>query len=370
MLVNGIPYAFANVNTEKTIQFNSIEEVRDYASANKDINIIVLDEVGTVTNEIHCDGSYIDYTYSNGLISEIKNSNGYSRKYLYNDDEVRTDEFKDGKLIKSKTYNRKEKEEKEKKLISEKDTNFEINTVSPLSINTSTSTRGTYENYNVYGVYGTKSMNNLISNYYYQFQSLNQSEIQSFLESHNSTLKNGFLVIRQEYYNGPYILTSTIPVIPSQVIANYAQQYNINPKLILVTLQKEKSLISTTYASPSSDSILWAMGVGCYSYYKEDWDYFYCGFDRQIKYGAKTFRDRFDEVGGTYPKKIDLDQVTVVANGHTYKDYIWVDNRATEALYIYTPYAIDPSLWYQQGLVSGGNYLIKSIFDGYWSTWG
>lgn len=361
MLVNSTLNVFAGENTERIIQFNSIEEVRDYANANKDINIIVLDEVGTVTNEIHCDGSYIDYTYSNELISEIKNSNGYSRKYLYNDDEVRIDEFKDGKLIKSKTSSKKEEKEK---LIIEKDINLGNKIVSPLFTTIATSTR---EAYYVKGVL----MNNLISDSDFSSQSLTQSQIQAFLESKNSVLRNQILVIRQDYYNGPYYLTSTVPVIPSELIARYAKEYTINPKLILVTLQKENSLISKSSVSSSSDSILWAMGVGCYDGGKQNWNYYYCGIDRQIQYGTKTFRDRFDGLSSySYPRKKTINYGrTVTANGVTYKNYIWVDNKATDVLYIYTPHAIDLWLWDNQRVIGGGNYLVNAIFKGYWSAW-
>ncbi len=372
-LISSCTYAFSagdnntqtiekNQNEQTFTRFNNIEEVKDYVKTSKNINVVALDEEGTVKSEIHSDGSSIDYGYSNGLLSEIKNSNGYLRKYYYNNDDVRIDDFKDNKLIKTDTYNKKEKENESKKSLS--------NEYNMMSTEASANSQGlsisSVEAYYVKGVY----MNNLISDSDYSYQSLTESQIQSFLVSHNSVLKDSILVIRQEYYNGPYV-TSGVTESPSGLIALYAQQYNINPKLILVTLQKEKSLISTQSLSPSSDSLLWAMGVGAYGLNKQDWDYYYCGFTSQINYGTQTFRNRFDQCSSySYPRTVSVnDGMTITANGITYKNYIQVENKATNVLYIYTPFTFDVYLWNRDGVIGGGNYLIYSIFKGYWSTW-
>jgi len=79
------------------------------------------------------------------------------------------------------------------------------------------------------------------------YLSMNQSDIQRFLESHNGVLKS----YRIKDYTG-------IERSASEIIYNASQAYKINPKWVLATLQKEQSLI--TNPSPSQYNLDWAMG--------------------------------------------------------------------------------------------------------------
>ena len=69
----------------------------------------------------------------------------------------------------------------------------------------------------------------------------------------------------------------------AQMIADAASAWGVSPKVILVTLQKEQSLISDS--SPSQRALDWAMGCG-----KMDSGtlYQYQGFGNQIWGGARA----------------------------------------------------------------------------------
>lgn len=118
----------------------------------------------------------------------------------------------------------------------------------------------------------------------------------------------------------------------SEIIYNASQDYRINPKYTLVTLQKEQSLIED--ASPAQKALDWATGYGvCDSCSKSDPALQkYKGIGKQIDYAVGTQRVYLDDsinrpwlyqVGRTYP--IDGTMVTMT-------------NRATAALYNYTPH--------------------------------
>lgn len=130
----------------------------------------------------------------------------------------------------------------------------------------------------------------------------------------------------------------------SQIIYDAGKYYIISPKFLLVTLQKEQSLITDT--DPDQCQYDWATGYGvCDSCSKDDPAIQqYKGFFNQVNWAAKRNRQYIDQagqwnfkVGGTYI--IDDQQVTM-------------ENQATVNLYTYTPHI-------------HGNYLFWTI----WYDW-
>ena len=83
------------------------------------------------------------------------------------------------------------------------------------------------------------------------FQTMDQKEIQEFLEIIGGALKN----------------YSTIDIdgrkkLASEIIYRASQDHKINPQVIIALLQKEKGLISKK--APSDDEYNWATGFACY----------------------------------------------------------------------------------------------------------
>lgn len=177
----------------------------------------------------------------------------------------------------------------------------------------------------------------LIENFEFESQTtMSQRDIQEFLERKGSCLKNP--------YRGTY---------PSEIIYSVCREYGINPKLMLVTFQKEQSLISRRSASEST--LDWALGVGCYDNGTKNSRY--RGFEKQIASAARIYRHWFDD-----GKNID-----VTENGYRMKvnygtTYQYMENEASYSLYRYTPHTVDIHL----NVRGGGNYLFGQIYINYW----
>jgi hypothetical protein len=93
------------------------------------------------------------------------------------------------------------------------------------------------------------------------------------------------------------------------------------------------------------------------------------GFDTQVNGGTGMLYDEWFSAPYDMPAVmtgINYDRTTTY-NGVTYKDYIWIDDWGTWSLYVYTPHTIDVNLL---PTIGGGNYLWKSVFQGWWgSNW-
>ncbi len=146
--------------------------------------------------------------------------------------------------------------------------------------------------------------------------SMYMGQIQDFLVKKNSYLAS---------YVDP-----TIRITAAQAIYDSARLHKINPKYILVLLQKEQSLIEDSH--PTQDQLDWATGYGICDNCKKTDDKVqkYKGFTNQVDWGAGGIRYYYDrpnefkfKVGHTY--NIDGQQVTI-------------KNDATRTLYTYTPH--------------------------------
>ncbi len=137
----------------------------------------------------------------------------------------------------------------------------------------------------------------------------------------------------------------------SSALARTAAERGLNPIVLLVTLQKERSLVSRTTA-PSRHSIDYAFGCGCPD--GGTCSLTYKGLDKQLACAADAFRRYADdlEAGGTTIAGFKPGLSTRVLDGVR----VTPANRATAMLYTYTP-------WIQQGY--GGNWLFWNIWRRY-----
>ncbi len=202
---------------------------------------------------------------------------------------------------------------------------------------------------------GVFNPNLIISDYEFtDYNSMTLDDIYNFLKKKNSYLTN--------------FVDPQSRMLAAQIIYDNAQLYRINPKVLIVTLQKEQSLI--TDRTPTQDQLNWATGYGvCDSCSKSDPKIQkYKGFTNQVDYAASAFRLFYNnpyrygfKVGKTY--YIDGKRVTI-------------SNRATHALYIYTPHIHGNKNFYKiwqdwftqnypdgsilQNISTGGIYLIQN----------
>ena len=162
------------------------------------------------------------------------------------------------------------------------------------------------------------------------YKSMSLSDIEMFLDSHGSFLANYM-------ENGESA---------SEIIYNAANKYRINPKVILVTMQKEEGII--TMKSFSEHALRLAMG-----YHSES------SFYKQVYGGTKLLRDGFDFLAAKYGWKVGMPHITE-DNPKYVDNAVTPQNKATASLYLYTPYI--GGYYTDSGSYIGGNYIFVKIY--------
>jgi len=208
---------------------------------------------------------------------------------------------------------------------------------------------------------------NYISGHYYNqliddgnFTAINDysvSDIQNFLTTNNSFLKdfseNG-RTAAQIIYDAAHGLDPASVGTSNGIVINTTTG-TVNPKVILTTLQKEQSLITkTTLDQRAADCAMgYEGGNGCQWMFDNNpqWK----GFTNQVGWGAWQLRFNYER-----------------AQGHGFSDYqvaqtqsfscdavsysVTIANRATSALYRYTPY------------VCNGNYNFWHLYNDWFGS--
>lgn len=182
---------------------------------------------------------------------------------------------------------------------------------------------------------------------------MSAGQIQSFLNSVGSGIKNYSDVERCSSKTAPYYHHCNQRISAAQIIYDAAQAYSINPRAIIATMQKEEGLI--TNPNPTSSEITYAMGYGCPD---SGGCSGYAGFFNQVDNGTWQFRVDYELSSGhswwgyspsDYPCKSSTRYYTpglLPGNtvsfkddyGTTYKTFK-LNNASTATLYCYTPHA-------------------------------
>jgi hypothetical protein len=175
---------------------------------------------------------------------------------------------------------------------------------------------------------------------------MTEAQIQSFLESKVSRCASGYTCLKDYYDTARTISADAMCGAysggarerASRIIYKVAQSCGINPQVILVMLQKEQGLVTTT--APSSWNYQAAMGQGCPDTAACDSRYY--GLFNQVFWGAWQMK-RYANPPGT------SQFFTWYAPGKTWNilyhpnracgtSPVYVQNQATANLYYYTPY--------------------------------
>lgn len=176
--------------------------------------------------------------------------------------------------------------------------------------------------------------------------SMNVQQIQAFLDSKNRcnntnihmaswypnlkyTIKDGkFVCMAKDTFDGQSA---------AQVIWQVSQDYGINPQFLIVLLEKEQGLVTDTW--PNHRQYQTATGYGCPDTAACDSKYF--GLKNQLQNAASLFRTVLNGGWSNYP--VGQTYVQYHPNSWCGGSFINIQNRATSALYRYTPYQPNPS---------------------------
>jgi hypothetical protein len=121
----------------------------------------------------------------------------------------------------------------------------------------------------------------------------------------------------------------------AQVIYDTSVKYGISPKVLIVLLQKEQGLVTDTW--PLSIQYRSATGYGCPDTAPCNADYYW--LDNQLDWSAKMFRAIMNATPTWYtPYLVGNNYVQYNPDDSCGGSTVYIANRATQALYNYTPY--------------------------------
>jgi hypothetical protein len=182
-------------------------------------------------------------------------------------------------------------------------------------------------------------------------------QIQQFLEQRKSVLAKPLPLYRLSPSNQR--IDTGKKIIPSTILYQAQRAHGIHAAVLLTLLQKEQGLLHLPEGKwkPDARAFVFAMGYGA----MDSGDLLnMSGFDKQIDLAAKRLRRMFDEAPTRYPQRMNINGgQRIAAAGKIYPPQIDVNNRASQVLYRYTPWAFDPKLLPQ---ISGGNLLYVQVF--------
>ncbi|WP_286302668.1 LGFP repeat-containing protein [Microbacterium suwonense] len=218
---------------------------------------------------------------------------------------------------------------------------------------------------------------NIISDdVFFNSSTMTTAQIDAFLRGKVSSCRSGYVCLKDFRQNTPNRASDTYckgyngaaNESAATIVYRVAQSCGINPQVLIVMLQKEQGLVTHTY--PSTKRYDKAMGQGCPD--TAGCDPQFAGFFYQV-YGAARQMQIYVE--GRYFKWY--------APGHTWNILyhpngscgtapVYVENKATSALYYYTPYqpngaALRAGYGEGDGCSSYGN---RNFFQYFWDWFG
>jgi hypothetical protein len=174
--------------------------------------------------------------------------------------------------------------------------------------------------------------------------SMSPEDIQAFLERQTGALDT---TLAPRHADG-----SMQPV--SLLVWEVSQEFNLNPKVLLITLQKEQSLLTKT--APTQYQLDWALGYGCKDGLTvEERDPKYKGLGNQIWWAANSL-DSYAETTWKPGLKRTI-CINCVTTPYTADTEFVAENISTYKLYVYTPHSHGPT-----PDIYGGNYLFWNLY--------
>jgi fructose-specific component phosphotransferase system IIB-like protein len=121
----------------------------------------------------------------------------------------------------------------------------------------------------------------------------------------------------------------------AQIIYDKAREFQINPQVLIVLLQKEQSLVTDTWPLPTQYKT--AAGYGCPDTAPCDSQYF--GLTNQLTWSSRMFRAILNASPTWYtPYVLGNNYIQYNPTSSCGGSIVNIQNRSTQALYNYTPY--------------------------------
>ncbi|HWU45193.1 MAG TPA: cell wall-binding repeat-containing protein [Humibacter sp.] len=184
---------------------------------------------------------------------------------------------------------------------------------------------------------------NIISDtVFYNSAAMSSAQIQSFLNAKVPSCRSGYTCLKgyrqttatrtADAYCAAYSGASSETA--ATIIAKVASACDINPQVILVTLEKEESLVTDTW--PGARQYRSAMGFGCPD--TSGCDATYDGFFNQVYSAAHQFQVYRDHPTWFNHQAGRTENIRYNPNEACGSKSVTIANQATAGLYNYTPY--------------------------------
>lgn len=174
-------------------------------------------------------------------------------------------------------------------------------------------------------------------------------------------VKNGYVVCIADEYERFGNKTA------ANIIYRASQDYNINPQVLLVLIQKEQGLLADKWPNFNSQ-YAHATGFGCPD--TAACNPAYSGFENQVRSAAALYNEVLSGGWTNYP--VGWNYIQYNPNAACGGTNVYIENRATSALYRFTPYQPNPTtLSAPMGSTPDkqcGAYGNKNFF-GYFTDW-
>lgn len=176
---------------------------------------------------------------------------------------------------------------------------------------------------------------------FYDSPAMSAAAVQAFLNGKVPNCSSGYTCLRSYSEN---VLArsadSRCAALPggsqgsATIIANVAAACGINPQVLLVMLEKEQGLVTAT--SPTASRYRIAMGYGCPDTAPCDTEYY--GFSNQLYNAARQFKVYQSSQNSWNYRAGRANAIQFSPNAACGSSSVYIQNQATAALYIYTPY--------------------------------
>lgn len=176
---------------------------------------------------------------------------------------------------------------------------------------------------------------------FFNAASMSANDVQLFLNARVSACSPGYVCMKDYSQDTPVIGGDRYCSglnggrdSAAQIVWEVAQSCGISPRVLLVLLEKEQSLV--TMPNPSPGRFTYATGFSCPD--TAPCDPAYSGFVYQVYYAARQFK-----VYGANPTYFGYaagrtHQILYNPNESCGRKSVYIENQATANLYIYTPY--------------------------------
>ncbi|MFT8639935.1 hemagglutinin [Bifidobacterium sp.] len=176
---------------------------------------------------------------------------------------------------------------------------------------------------------------------FFDSTTMTASSVQTFLDERNSACQ-GSSCLRNYTQNTTDIAADSLCKAykggkgqsAATIIDGVARSCGISQKVLITLLQKEQQLVTST--SPTAWQYKSAMGLSCPD--DADCDPAYAGFFKQVYGSAKRFRYYLAHASEYSYHSGQLNYIAYSPTASCGGTKVYIENRATALLYIYTPY--------------------------------